>query len=228
MSSHADLDSRIASLQARLTALDRERGAIAAQIEELQSLPNAHRTEAPVEPNPSGAPRVTAASPAPEKLALFKGLFRGRTDVFPRRWENPRTGKSGYAPACRNEWVRGICGKPRVRCGECPHQAFIPIGDGVLLNHLQGQAPSGNLGKSPDFVVGVYPMLADETCSFVAADFDKASWTRDALAFVATCRDKGVPAVLERSRSGNGGHVWIFFAEPIPANARRAGLARPC
>jgi hypothetical protein len=221
-----DVDSRIASLQARLTALDRERGAIAAQIEELQSLPNANRAPACVEDNSAGPPGITAASPAAEKLALFKSLFRGRTDVFPRRWENPRTGKSGYAPACRNEWVRGICGKPQVRCGECPHQAFIPVGDGVLLSHLQGRKPSGRLGDPPDFVVGVYPMLADESCCFIAADFDKASWARDALAFVATCRDKGVPAVLERSRSGNGGHVWIFFSEPIPAReARRLGTA---
>ena len=180
MSSHADVDSRIASLQARLSALDRERSAIAAQIEELQSDPNAKRTAAPVEADPSRASGITAASPAAEKLALFKSLFRGRADVFPRRWENPRTGKSGYAPACRNEWVRGICGKPQVRCGECPHQAFIPVGDAVLLSHLQGQAPPGTLGKSPDFVVGVYPMLADETCSFIAADFDKSSWARDA------------------------------------------------
>jgi superfamily II DNA or RNA helicase len=226
MSSHADVDSRIASLQARLTALDCERGAIAAQIEELQSLPNANRAAACGEDNSAGPPGITAASPAAEKLALFKSLFRGRTDVFPRRWENPRTGKSGYAPACRNEWVRGICGKPQVRCGECPHQAFIPVGDGVLLSHLQGREPSGRLGDPPDFVVGVYPMLADETCSFVAADFDKASWARDALAFVAACRDKGVPAVLERSRSGNGGHVWIFFSEPIPAReARRLATA---
>jgi superfamily II DNA or RNA helicase len=178
--------------------------------------------------DPTAVPpvNVTAASPTPEKLTLFKGLFRGRIDVFPRRWENPRTGKSGYAPACRNEWVRGICHKPRVKCSDCPHQAFIPLNDDILLAHLQGRAPSGRTDKPRDFVAGVYPMLPDETCWFLAADFDKASWARDALAFIATCRDRGIPAILERSRSGNGGHVWIFFAEPIPApEARRLGTA---
>lgn len=226
MSSTVDIDSRIPSLQARLAALDRERNAIAAQIEELKSVRNAKLAAISADAGSLGVPSVTAASPAADKLALLKSLFRGRADVFPRRWENTRTGKSGYAPACRNEWIRGICGKPRVRCGECPHQAFIPVGDGVLLSHLQGREAADKPARSPDFVAGVYPMLPDETCWFLAADFDKASWARDALALVATCRDKGVPAILERSRSGNGGHVWIFFAEPIPArDARRLATA---
>jgi hypothetical protein len=102
------------------------------------------------------------ATPAPvtsaEKLALFRSLFRGRDDIYPRFWTNARTGRKGYAPACANEWVRGICEKPRVKCGECPHQAFLPVEDQVILDHLQG-----------GHVVGVYPLLTDETCWFMAA-----------------------------------------------------------
>lgn len=170
-------------------------------------------------PSPDAA-RVTMASPTAEKIALFRSLFRGRDDVLPRRWENPKTGKAGYAPMCRNEWVRGVCGKPEVKCGKCPNQAFIPVGDDILRSHLAGKAA----GSAADFTVGIYPMLADETCWFLAADFDKKSWMQDVAAFRDTARAKGIPVAIERSRSGNGAHAWIFFAEPVPAaEARRLG-----
>lgn len=140
--------------------------------------------------------------------------------MFPRRWENPKTGKAGYAPACRNEWVRGVCAKPKIKCGECPNQAFIAVTDDVLRCHLQGRQS----GTSGDFTVGVYPMLPDETCWFLTADFDKKSWMRDVAAFRNTARARGVPVAIERSRSGNGAHAWIFFTEPVPAaEARRLG-----
>ena len=141
------------------------------------------------------------ASPTAAKIALFRNLFRGREDVLPRRWENPKTGKAGYAPMCRNEWVRGVCAKPQVRCRECPNQAFIPLGDDILRSHLAGKAS----GNAADFTVGVYPMLPDETCWFLAADFDKKSWMQDVAAFRDATRAKGVPVAIERSRSGNGG-----------------------
>jgi superfamily II DNA or RNA helicase len=118
--------------------------------------------------------------------------------------------------------VKGVCGKPQVKCGECPSQAFIPVSDEVIENHLRGKDPKRP--RSADFVAGVYPLLADETCWFLAADFDGESWAADALAYMQTCRARGVPAALERSRSGNGAHVWIFFSEPVPArNARQLG-----
>jgi superfamily II DNA or RNA helicase len=133
--------------------------------------------------------------------------------MFPRLWTNARTGKKGYAPACGNEWVRGVCDKPRVRCAECPHQAFLPVTDEVILGHLQGR-----------HVIGCYPLLRDETCWFLTVDFDKAAWRDDVSAFLGTCESLGVPVAVERSRSGNGAHAWLFFAAPVgAAAARRVG-----
>jgi superfamily II DNA or RNA helicase/very-short-patch-repair endonuclease len=162
---------------------------------------------------------VTSASTPDLKIALFRSLFRGREDVYPRRFESFRTGKAGYQPACANEWVRGICEKPKIRCSECLHQRWIPLTDQIIRWHLQGFDDRGQ-----PFVAGVYPMLRDDTCWFLAADFDGAGWVDDAGAVLAASAAKGVPANLERSRSGEGGHVWWFFEEPVPAAmARRLG-----
>lgn len=165
---------------------------------------------------------VTNQSSQEAKIALFRDLFRGRTDIFPKRFESTKTGKTGYAPVCRNEWVSGICEKPRIRCEDCVHRAFVPVTDEVIRNHLIGSDSQNSLGR--DFVAGVYPMLLDETCWFLVADFDKAAWQADAQAFLETCTSFAIPAVLERSRSGNGGHIWLFFSEAIPATlARKMG-----
>jgi superfamily II DNA or RNA helicase/very-short-patch-repair endonuclease len=162
---------------------------------------------------------VNQSSPAHAKIALFRSLFRGREDVYPRRFENRKSGKSGYLPACAHEWVRGICEKPRIKCTECAHRRLLSVTDEVIGWHLSGMA-----GDGQSFVAGVYPLLQDETCCFLAIDFDKADWREDTEAFLATCRRVGVPAALERSRSGHGGHVWIFFDSAIPAaQARRLG-----
>lgn len=158
-------------------------------------------------------------SPAAEKVALFRSLFRGRSDVYPRRFESRLTGRAGYAPACGNEWARGICEKPRIKCADCPHRAFLPVTDEVIRWHLSGKDKAG-----AEFTVGVYPMLLDETCYFIAIDFDKETWRDDVRAVMATCEKLEIPAGLERSRSGNGGHVWLFFAEAVPATlARKVG-----
>ncbi len=155
---------------------------------------------------------VTRTSPAAEKIALFRSLFRGRGEVHARRFESVKTGRAGYSPACGNEWARGLCEKPRVKCGDCRHQRWLPLDDEVLRWHLSGEDDRGR-----PFVAGVYPMLLDEHCHFLAVDFDKGDWAADALAYLETCRRLGVPAALERSRSGAGGHVWIFFEEAVPA-----------
>ena len=216
------LNKEIADLQKRLAELDRERASVLSALEQLKL-----RRTADVQPTPQpqmvwDAVTATALSNV-EKVALFRSRFRGRDDVFPRRWENLKTSKAGYAPVCRNEWVRGICEKPRIKCSNCPNQAFVPVSDEVVRSHLQGRDVA-NPGRAEPFVAGVYPLMMDDTCWFLAADFDKQCWQRDALAFLATCREKGVPAALERSRSGKGGHVWIFFSEPVSASeARKLG-----
>lgn len=205
-------------MRRRLAELDDERGILAARLEQLQ------RSATLPPPGLSQPEGVTGSSSVAEKVALFRRLFAGRVDVFPVRWENNKTRRSGYAPACANEWVRGVCGKPQVKCGECTNQAFIPVSDNVIDCHLRGENRIRPNTRGQDFVVGVYPLLFDDSCRFLAVDFDGESWALDSLAFLATCRLHRVPASLERSRSGNGGHVWIFFAEPIAASeARRLG-----
>ncbi len=159
---------------------------------------------------------VDHRSSSEAKITLFRSLFRGRADVYPRRFESRKTGKAGYAPACSNEWVRGVCEKPRIKCAECAHRRFLPVTETVIRWHLSGVDEAGAL-----FVAGVYPLRLDETCFFVAADFDKDGWEQDSVAFVSACRRLGLPAALERSRSGHGAHAWIFFDDAVPA-----GLAR--
>jgi len=162
---------------------------------------------------------VTRSSPAHAKIALFRSLFRGREDVYSRRCESRRTGKSGYLPACAHEWVRGICEKPRIEGADCRHRRCLPLTDEVIAWHLTGRDGGGQ-----PFVAGVYPLLPDETCCCLAIDFDKASWCEDTAAFLDTCRRSRIPAAFERSRSGRGAHVWIFFDTAIPAAlARRLG-----
>ncbi len=167
-----------------------------------------------------GLPIVTALSPEKEKIRLFRRLFRGREDVFPRRFESKKTGKSGYQPCCRKEWIKGLCRKPKIKCHDCESRDFVPVTDEVIESHLLGGDVSMKRSKR-DYTIGVYPLLQDETCWFLAVDFDKEDWMEDVSVYMDTCRSYKVPAVLECSRSGNGGHVWFFFSEPTPA-----GLAR--
>src|SRR5205809_2496380 len=198
----------IAREESRLLRLEEERTEAQARLLSLEAALAAQSDSTEI--SLSGNSGLSASSTAVEKIALFRSRFRGREDVYPRFWSNARTGRQGYAPACGNEWVRGVCEKPRVKCGECPNQAFLPVEDQVILDHLQGR-----------HVVGVYPLLTDERCWFLAADFDKTSWTDDVAAFVETCGVAGLPAAVERSRSGNGAHVWFFFSAPVPASTAR-------
>jgi superfamily II DNA or RNA helicase len=148
-----------------------------------------------------------------ERIQLFKSLFRGRTDVYAKRWENRDGSQSGYAPACSIEWHPTLCNKPKIKCGECPNRKFMPLTDQIIFNHL--------IGKQ---TIGIYPLLKDDTCWFLAVDFDKNNWQEDCKAFVHSCRDNDIHAYIERSRSGKGGHVWIFFKSPISASlARKLG-----
>lgn len=152
---------------------------------------------------------------ARKRIALFRSLFRGREDVYARRWDNP-DGRSGYSPAALKDWKAINSSRPEDRKKVDQNtRKFLPLTDMVVENHLLGME-----------TIGVYPLLTDETCWFLAVDFDKKTWADDSRAFLDTCRELSVPAVLERSRSGNGGHVWIFFEHALPANiARKLGCA---
>lgn len=208
---------RIASLQQELRELDVRRMSIES---ELAALVGAEAKIRRPDASPSENGRRLGAR---EKIALFRRLFTGRLDIFALRWENRKDGRSGYAPACHNEWVAGVCGKPKIKCSACPNQAFIAFGDDIVERHLRGAIASKG---SAEYAVGVYPLLSDNRCWFLAADFDGESWADDARAYLEACRAKSIPAALERSRSGDGGHVWIFFAEPVAAaEARRLGAA---
>ncbi|MCM1141075.1 MAG: DEAD/DEAH box helicase family protein [Muribaculum sp.] len=158
------------------------------------------------------------------KVALFRSLFQGRDDVFARRWYSPKTERSGYQPVCTREWNTAYCNKKKYKCAECPNREFQSLGYTDVYAHLEGKNPNGK------DVIGAYAILPDNTCFFLCCDFDDKScehgYKDDVRAYVAICNDWGIPAYIERSRSGNGAHVWILFSEPIKAlSARRLGNA---
>ena len=199
MADRGDELARLRAENARLAGLLEAHG-VAWRVPELAATPAAAAAAVPLTTD--------------EKVALFRRLFRGRTDVYPVRWEN-KAGKTGYSPACANEWRAGVCEKPRVRCADCSHRLLVPLTDQTIYDHLAGR-----------HTVGVYPLLDDDSCHFLAVDFDDADWRSDAQAFVQSCHDLGVPSALEISRSGNGAHVWVFFSSRVAArDARRLGSA---
>lgn len=155
---------------------------------------------------------VTMESSPEEKVRLFRAMFRGREDVYARRYVSAKSGKSGYSPVCSVEWTRGVCDKKRVACAVCPNRHLEPLDDEVIRMHL-----SGVDAKRRDFTLGCYPLLADDTVRFAAIDFDKASWRADSASVCDVLRELGLPVARERSRSGNGAHLWFFFDEPQPA-----------
>ena len=149
------------------------------------------------------------------KIRLFMSLFKGREDVYAKRWENKNKGTSGYSPVCLNEWQSGICAKPKVPCSKCENKLYAVLDEGVIENHLRGNT-----------IAGIYPMLSDETCCFLAMDFDDVDWQKDISVLRDVCIEFSIPIAVERSRSGRGGHVWFFFENPLPAAlARKFGTA---
>ena len=129
-------------------------------------------------------------APATKTIGRSDSVSYTHLDVYKRQ-----------SPACANEWARGVCDKPAVKCSECPNRRFLPFTDDAVRQHLAGQDETGG-----EFVIGVYPMLLDESCLFLAADFDKEGWPEDIRAVRETCGQMGLPAAVERSRSGNGAH----------------------
>ena len=212
------INKQIRAAEQQLAALDAKRRALQDRIKQLQGLKQSIADDQ-LAFNQRSESKITNESTEKQKIDLFRSLFRGRQDVYPRRFESKRTGKSGYQPVCRNEWMRPFCQKPKIKCGDCENRDFIPLSDDVIRSHLIGIDPADRYRR--EFVIGVYPMLLDETCRFLAADFDKETWQEDSRVYLETCEVFNVPAVLERSRSGNGGHIWIFFSEPIAVKLAR-------
>ncbi|MFD1243820.1 TOTE conflict system archaeo-eukaryotic primase domain-containing protein [Paralysiella testudinis] len=165
-------------------------------------------------PQPAAAQQTGKTMSAEAKIALFRQLFRGREDVYPLRWQS-RQDKAGYSPACANEWQAGVCGKPKIKCSTCPNRRFLPLTEQTVYRHLAGL-----------HTIGIYPLLPDDTCYFLVMDVDKGDWQADAAAVVYSCRELQIPVSVEQSRSGNGAHLWWFFADAVPASlARQLGAA---
>jgi hypothetical protein len=198
------LDRAIAVTEAELGDLDLRR---AAAVERLAALSEQRQASRAATSDVGGPPVGWSAV---RKVELFRSLFRGRDDVFAVRWENASTRRSGHAPRCANEWKRGVCEKPRVRCGACPNQAFMALNATEVRRHLQGRQ-----------VVGIYPLLADETCWLLVIDLDGESWPDDVAALRRAATRIGVEPAVERSRSREGAHVWFFFASPVSATEAR-------
>ena len=158
-----------------------------------------------------------------KRLDLFRELFHGREDVYAQRFVS-KAGKAGYQPVCRNRWSSG-CQEHRYRCEGCSIREFVPLDNSVLHKHLDRKAKEKDV-----IVVGIYPILEDNTVFFLCADFDDKNsehgYKEDVLSYVHVCKEWGIPAYIERSRSGNGAHVWVFFSEAIQAaKARKLGFA---
>lgn len=197
---------RIDVVRERLSALKAEELTLE---EELRTLESGSR-QAPLSFSASSS--AMPLLPA-EKIALFLDLFGARRSVYPKFWENPKTAKKGYAPACHNEWRPGVCRKPQIKCMDCPHQKFPPLDEIAIEAHLRGT-----------HAIGTYAIREDDSCIFIAADFDGDGWQNDAQAYSRAGSHAGVSVFMERSRSGAGAHAWIFFSEPVPAVlARRLG-----
>jgi len=195
------IESKIKNINEQIAMLSKLKSQYAEKLNDLGS-------EKFIAPKPANSNQ-----PLADHAFLLKDYFRGREDVYAKLWINNRTGKRGYSPVCKNEWVRSLCRKPAIKCSECPNQQFLPFDEVAIRQHLEGRQ-----------VVGIYPMLKNETCHFLAIDFDRENWLDDIRAIMATCRQEGIPAAVERSRSGSGGHVWIFFSEEVPAIlARKLG-----
>jgi hypothetical protein len=181
--------------QVRLAELDRERALLAQQISALQAA--------------NGGLDIGTAE---GRVALFYSLFRGRRDMFATRWESTRTaGRSGWAPRCGNEWRPGLCFKPKVKCAACANRRFVALTPAEIRSHLEGRQ-----------TVGIYPLLPDETCWLVAIDLDGPAWRDDVGALRESAEDLAIPVLVERSRSGEGAHVWVLFAQPVAAHVARS------
>lgn len=197
-----ELEAENRELRSRLRLVDRE--------DTVSDMPEV-KTGAPVD----AATGINRYSPPNEKILLFRSLFRGREDVFAKRWYSIRNGKNGYAPVCANEWKENVCIRPKGTCTQCSQRSLVPLSDQAIYEHLSGKDFYGR------DVVGLYPIGDDDTCFFLAIDFDDGDWQDNAAAVRKMCEEWTIPCAVERSRSGEGAHIWIFFSESITCAAAR-------
>lgn len=211
-----ELQNRVAELEKENRELRCRLGISEADKFVLIESPKTEVQKHPVPPMPS----VHMRSTPEEKIHLFRSYFRGREDVFARRWYSSKTEKSGYSPVCANEWRYGVCIKPKGKCSKCENRVPVPLDDAVIFRHLRGKAAHG------EDVIGLYPILPDDTCYFLAIDFDDGDWQENVAAVRNVCSEWEIPCAVERSRSGAGAHLWIFFADAVPCtDARKLGSA---
>lgn len=200
-------EKTVESIKSRLKELEAEKKKLLSELTLLQS----QKSDDDITLPPIGSQLLSVTPKTPEeKINLFIKLFGCRTDVFPKLWENNKTGKKGYSPVCTNEWVKGVCHKPKVKCTDCNQKAFRRLDEKVVSEHLTGK-----------ITIGTYTIRNDDNCKFLATDFDDENWEQDVLLFKQEAENLGIDVVFERSRSGNGGHAWIFFSEFIPASLAR-------
>ncbi len=192
------LEQELESIHQNLAVIEKEKAALLARQEDL--LAQLALSNTPI--------TLSTFTPS-EKIEIFQQYFRGRHEVYPIRWQNSQ-GRSGYSIACHNEWQHLICQKPKIKCSECTHQNFKVLDSQAIYDHLSGK-----------HTVGIYPLLSNNHCYFLAADFDKADWQAAVQSYTKACKELDVPYAVERSRSGNGAHIWIFFSEPAPAKEAR-------
>ena len=206
----------IDAIKSRLSRIEEERRQLVANLEKLQrnsasSIPDSLNANIAFDPLATKNELLFSQT---ERIKLFLSFFRGRDDVFAMFWQSRKNpSRKGYSPVCKNEWVAGKCEKPEIKCSTCAHKEYVPLSPEILSEHLAGKQ-----------VIGIYPMLPDESCYFLAVDFDGEGWKDNVFAFKETCGKYYVPVAIERSQSGNGAHAWIFFQEALSARiARRMG-----
>jgi hypothetical protein len=201
---------RLRELQKALSDLDLQRQTLVSEISALIQVSQTSSPSVPVTLLGRGVSTITPVSPE-QKIDLFLKLFRCRDDVYPKRWENAKANKQGYSPACDLEWVKPVCQKPTVKCSDCPHQKFPKLDHAAVESHLKGFQ-----------TIGTYAIREDDTCNFLACDLDGSTWKDDALIYRQCGRGLGLDIAVERSRSGNGAHAWLFFEDYVPARLARS------
>jgi len=221
--SEPELLKRISELEAQNLTLiaenERLRNALGLPLENVAVQQSIPESTYPIEKEITTS-FLNKYNPPAEKIELFVSLFRGRTDVYAKRCYSKKYESSYYIPACKNEWVRGVCDRTRTKCKDCSNRDLLPLTKEVIDSHLRNKDENGA------GIVGIYPLLSDETCLFLAIDFDEEKWQNDISVFRSVCTSLNIPIAIERSRSGNGAHAWLFFEEPVSAiSARKLGNA---